>query len=263
MTSPGQRRDSAVTAIDSSTLTTTQKSSQKTYTRLPTAAPNSSFTRQALPDHHHPSRPLKAVHQRLCRQTGTFLNRLARHPGTFSDHSNLLNESGEMAEKTGQAVDATYISTTKLLQELEQNWAEPLHEYSQFAEPWMKYPSESDSGDQAEPSEPIMSEIAAEDTIAESAVPQHYGGCSSSRIAHRYSVLFTGITKTRETIAQLEEVRHLSAADLKYPCTAIQADLDRCSRGFERDVYRYGKDIGIRGKRTECEEDSTATINGR
>ena len=54
-------------------------------------------------------------------------------------------------EKTGQTVDATYMSTTKLvrtlisifianvnlilfqLQDLEQNWAEPLHEYSQFA----------------------------------------------------------------------------------------------------------------------------------
>lgn len=54
-------------------------------------------------------------------------------------------------EKTGQAVDATYMSTTRLvplfhnisrlidahcfqLQELEQNWAEPLHEYTQFAD---------------------------------------------------------------------------------------------------------------------------------
>lgn len=36
-------------------------------------------------------------------------------------------------EKTGQAVDATFISTSQLVQELEQNWAEPLHEYSQFA----------------------------------------------------------------------------------------------------------------------------------
>lgn len=47
-----------------------------------------------------------------------------------------LNETGALAsaiEKTGQAVDATYMSTTRLLQELEQNWAEPLHEYTQFA----------------------------------------------------------------------------------------------------------------------------------
>ncbi|KAH6916121.1 sorting nexin-41 [Coprinopsis sp. MPI-PUGE-AT-0042] len=47
-----------------------------------------------------------------------------------------LNENDEMAtaiEKTGQAADVSYVSTTKLLQDLEQNWAEPLHEYSQFA----------------------------------------------------------------------------------------------------------------------------------
>lgn len=47
-----------------------------------------------------------------------------------------LNESDELSsaiEKTGQAVDVGYVSTTKLLQDVEQNWAEPLHEYSQFA----------------------------------------------------------------------------------------------------------------------------------
>ena len=36
-------------------------------------------------------------------------------------------------EKTGQANDATFVSTTKLVQDLEQNWVEPVHEYSQFA----------------------------------------------------------------------------------------------------------------------------------
>ena len=85
------------------------------------------------------------------------------HPIEYShDHADLgaalngfsLNETGTLSgaiEKTGQTVDATYMSTTKLvralvfiftanvnlilfqLQDLEQNWAEPLHEYSQFA----------------------------------------------------------------------------------------------------------------------------------
>jgi sorting nexin-41/42 len=65
-----------------------------------------------------------------------------------------LNEQGPLAsaiEKTGQAIDATYLSTTVMvsseplssppfnsfprqLQELESHWAEPLHEYSQFAQ---------------------------------------------------------------------------------------------------------------------------------
>lgn len=36
-------------------------------------------------------------------------------------------------EKTGQANDVTFASTTKLIQDLEQNWVEPVYEYSQFA----------------------------------------------------------------------------------------------------------------------------------
>lgn len=47
-----------------------------------------------------------------------------------------LSQTGSLQstlEKTGQAVDATYMSTTKLLQDLEQTWTEPLHEYAQFA----------------------------------------------------------------------------------------------------------------------------------
>jgi hypothetical protein len=47
-----------------------------------------------------------------------------------------LSETGSLQsalERTGQAVDATYMSTTKLLQEMEQGWTEPLHEYAQFA----------------------------------------------------------------------------------------------------------------------------------
>jgi sorting nexin-41/42 len=47
-----------------------------------------------------------------------------------------LSEADSLAnalEKTGQAIDSTYMSTARLLQDLEQTWTEPLHEYSQFA----------------------------------------------------------------------------------------------------------------------------------
>ncbi|KAH7070900.1 hypothetical protein BKA62DRAFT_734620 [Auriculariales sp. MPI-PUGE-AT-0066] len=53
-----------------------------------------------------------------------------------SPTSSPLSESGALAatmEKTGQASDANYLATTQLLQDFEQRWAEPLHEYSQFA----------------------------------------------------------------------------------------------------------------------------------
>jgi hypothetical protein len=59
---------------------------------------------------------------------------------TFNGFS--LNERGSeeqqghlsaALEKTGQANDITSASTTKLIQDLEQNWVEPVYEYSQFA----------------------------------------------------------------------------------------------------------------------------------
>jgi sorting nexin-41/42 len=86
---------------------------------------------------------------------------LKRWSDSTQDHHELgaalngfsLNESGTLSaalERTGQAVDVTYLSNAKLVslfsapivfvstnvpqvQELEQNWAEPLYEYSQFA----------------------------------------------------------------------------------------------------------------------------------
>ncbi|KAF7308683.1 Sorting nexin-41 [Mycena chlorophos] len=83
---------------------------------------------------NHVSGPMEKVTRRT----------LKRWADQAQDHADLgaalnafsLHETGELSsavEKTGQAIDATYISTTKLLQELEQNWAEPLHEYTQFA----------------------------------------------------------------------------------------------------------------------------------
>ncbi|KAF8517988.1 hypothetical protein BU17DRAFT_91413 [Hysterangium stoloniferum] len=61
-----------------------------------------------------------------------------------ADHADLgailngfsLSETGPLAaslEKSGQAIDATYLSTVRLAQDFEQTWSEPLHEYSQFA----------------------------------------------------------------------------------------------------------------------------------
>ncbi|KAF7356850.1 Sorting nexin-41 [Mycena venus] len=83
---------------------------------------------------NHVSGPMEKVTRRT----------LKRWSDQAQDHADLgaalngfsLHESGDLSgaiEKTGQAVDATYVSTTKLLQDLEQNWAEPLHEYTQFA----------------------------------------------------------------------------------------------------------------------------------
>ncbi|TFY74615.1 hypothetical protein EWM64_g9397 [Hericium alpestre] len=91
----------------------------------PAAAP-----RPALPR-------LGGVHEQVCEPP-----RRADGEEYAQDHMDLgaawngfsLNEHGELSaaiERTGQAIDATYMSTTRL--DLEQNWQEPLHEYTQFA----------------------------------------------------------------------------------------------------------------------------------
>jgi len=83
---------------------------------------------------NHVSGPMEKVTRRVIKRWSEYAHDHADLGAALNGFS--LNESGALSgaiEKTGQAVDATYISTTKLLQDVEQNWAEPLHEYSQFA----------------------------------------------------------------------------------------------------------------------------------
>jgi len=219
-----------------------------------------------------------------------------------------LNETGALSaaiEKTGQAIDATYMSTAKLLQELEQNWAEPLHEYSQFASIIKKLlayrhqkhvqfemtqdglASKREQLEDLEKSErearrleealgrgrvSLQNSIEGETEVRDGEIgastgaegqgegqasssstylPPHPGPNPVRRRARppgmglldalSYTIhgmmdvdpetaRRNGITKTRETISQLEDGLHLAAQDLKYSSSTIQADLDRFQR---------------------------------
>ncbi|KIK61563.1 hypothetical protein GYMLUDRAFT_198985 [Collybiopsis luxurians FD-317 M1] len=82
----------------------------------------------------HLSGPMEKVTRRTVKRWSEFAQDHAELGAALNGFS--LNENGPLSsaiEKTGQAVDATYMSTTKLAQELEQNWAEPINEYSQFS----------------------------------------------------------------------------------------------------------------------------------
>jgi hypothetical protein len=102
----------------------------------------------------HISGPVEKVSRRtMKRWSGSFLSSSSAsaegtsHPvlelaqdyqdlGAALNGFSLNEQQGHLSaalEKTGQANDATYVSTTKLVQDLEQNWVEPIHEYSQFA----------------------------------------------------------------------------------------------------------------------------------
>ncbi|KIY70778.1 hypothetical protein CYLTODRAFT_391518 [Cylindrobasidium torrendii FP15055 ss-10] len=213
-----------------------------------------------------------------------------------------LNETGELAtaiEKTGQAIDATYLSTNKLAQDLEQEWAEPLNEYAQFAaiikkllayrhQKHVQYEmtqdaleSRRESIEELEKSErearrleealgrgrgaSISAEAPAatgeaeaegtssssDQTPSSSYLPPHPGPNPARRktrtpgmgLINAISYTLHGmmdvdpetarrnnISKTRENISQLEDALHLSAQDLKYASSTIQADLDRFQR---------------------------------
>jgi len=243
-------------------------------------------------------------------------------------------------EKTGQAIDATYLSTTVMLQEIESRFAEPLHEYSQFAQiirklllyrhqKHLQYEmtqasietkraqlaelerveaeaarlasaltnggrermpprfspsapnSSTASGTSERQSEQTPAEHEGEDR--ESEVDDSQVGTISSReeigqiaehepepdyadlphyntpipkrrtpgmgLLNALSYTIHGmmdvdpetarrnnITKTRETIAQLEDGLRLCAQDLKYASVAIQTDLDRFQRQKVADI---------------------------
>ncbi|KAH0836572.1 hypothetical protein J3R83DRAFT_8272 [Lanmaoa asiatica] len=259
---------------------------------------------------NHLSGPMEKVTRRT----------LKRWSETAQDYSELgaalngfsLNESGALAtamEKTGQAVDGSYMSTTRLvralhraypftlaplltssqLQELEQNFSEPLHEYTQFAtiikkllayrhQKHVQYEMTQDGleGKREMLEEYEKSEREAkrlEEALARGRVdglansqsegqssenpdepgsvylPPHPGPSPYKKRAPGMGFLnalsYTlhgmmdvdpetarrnGIGKTRETISQLEDALHLTAQDLKYSSSTIQADLDRFQR---------------------------------
>ncbi|KAJ7173790.1 hypothetical protein C8R46DRAFT_1083989 [Mycena filopes] len=231
---------------------------------------------------NHVSGPMEKVTRRT-------LKRWSDHAQDHADLGAALNgfslhESGDLSgaiEKTGQAVDATYVSTTKLLQELEQNWAEPLHEYSQKLLAYrhqknVQYEMTQDAlenkkeqleelekserearrlesalGRGRTNSEPSAASPRSEEEeeSQSSYLPPHPGPNPSRRRAPGMGLLnaisYTlhgmmdvdpetarrnGITKSRESISQLEDALHLSAQDLKYSSSTIQADLDRFQR---------------------------------
>ncbi|KAF9511391.1 hypothetical protein BS47DRAFT_1377211 [Hydnum rufescens UP504] len=222
-----------------------------------------------------------------------------------------LSETGHLAsalEKTGQAIDTTYISTARLLQDLEQTWTEPLHEYSQFAEiikklllyrhqKHIQYEMTLDTLDlkrealeeleksEAEArrlesalaaagvrtkgasslsqSQPALGSVGSRteaiddepeyNGVERNGVPEplpppplssarrtkSMGGGLLSALSHSLQGMMdvdpeaarrNAISKTRDAISHLEDAQHLSAQDLKYASSTIQADLDRFQR---------------------------------
>ncbi|EKM50413.1 uncharacterized protein PHACADRAFT_263688 [Phanerochaete carnosa HHB-10118-sp] len=256
----------------------------------------------------HLSGPMEKVTRRCMKRWSDCAQDHAELGAALNGFS--LNETGQLStaiERTGQAVDATYMSTNQLLQDLEQNWAEPLNEYSQFAsiikkllsyrhQKHAQYEMTQESlesrreqleeleksereakrleealgrgrgegldasrimtpeGEQQErePTEAGDEVTSESQTLAEEQstyLPPHPGPSPVRRRAPGMGFLSAlsytlhgmmdvdpetarrnSISKTRETISQLEDAQHLTAQDLKYSSSTIQADLDRFQR---------------------------------
>ncbi|KAH7873006.1 uncharacterized protein C8R40DRAFT_1051298 [Lentinula edodes] len=248
----------------------------------------------------HLSGPMEKVTRRTVKRWSEYAQDHAELGAALNGFS--LNETGSLSgaiEKTGQAVDATYMSTTKLAQELEQNWAEPINEYAQFSsiikkllayrhQKHVQYEMTQDAleakREQLEeleksehearrleaalggrstvslPSSPDQEPTEEESSIqthSASYVPPHPGPNPARRNARAPGMGFlnalsytlhgmmdvdpetarrNGISKTKETISQLEDALHLAAQDLKYSSSTIQADLDRFQRQKVADI---------------------------
>lgn len=279
----------------------------------------------------HLSGPMEKVTRRTMKRWSEYAQDHMELGAVWNGFS--LNESSELAtaiEKTGQAVDSTYVTTTRLLQDLEQNWQEPLHEYAQFASIIKKLlayrhqkhvqlemtqdglearrealndleksereakrledalqrgrtrsVSASASGSPTSPNpDDSVKEDNADDANVEGEgreqhddpasvfLPPHPGPSTVKRRAPGMGLLSalsytlhgmmdadpesarrSGISKTRETISQLEDALHLSAQDLKYASSTIQADLDR----FQRQKVADLREMSISMARTHRE----------
>ncbi|KAG9104310.1 Sorting nexin, cytoplasm-to-vacuole targeting pathway/endosomal sorting [Ceratobasidium sp. 370] len=208
----------------------------------------------------------------------------------------------DAVERTGQAVDAAYVGSTKLVQAIESGWTEPLHEYAMFAgiirrllvyrhQKHVQYEmtlesleNKRETLEDYERSEAEAQRLATalsaataprrpsaspsltpnNNTVAlPGTPPAHEGqghgqglsprlGASPAPSADSLTQSPTqvsipdaeeldpndpsGISKTRDSISQLEDTLLVSAQDLKYASSTIQADLDRFQRQKVADI---------------------------
>ncbi|KAG8679510.1 Sorting nexin, cytoplasm-to-vacuole targeting pathway/endosomal sorting, partial [Ceratobasidium sp. 395] len=82
----------------------------------------------------HLSGPLEKVTRRAAKRWAEHSHDTAELGAALNALSlSLPPHESDAVERTGQAVDAAYVGSTKLVQSIESGWTEPLHEYAMFA----------------------------------------------------------------------------------------------------------------------------------
>ncbi|KAG8704131.1 Sorting nexin, cytoplasm-to-vacuole targeting pathway/endosomal sorting [Ceratobasidium sp. 394] len=82
----------------------------------------------------HLNGPLEKVTRRAAKRWSEHSHDTAELGAALNALSlSLPPHESDAVERTGQAVDAAYVGSTKLVQAIESGWTEPLHEYAMFA----------------------------------------------------------------------------------------------------------------------------------
>ncbi|QRV74046.1 sorting nexin-41 [Ceratobasidium sp. AG-Ba] len=82
----------------------------------------------------HLTGPLEKVTRRTAKRWSEHSHDTAELGAALNALSlSLPPHESDAVERTGQAVDAAYVGSTKLVQSIEAGWTEPLHEYAMFA----------------------------------------------------------------------------------------------------------------------------------
>ncbi|CDZ97305.1 Membrane coat complex Retromer, subunit VPS5/SNX1, Sorting nexins, and related PX domain-containing proteins [Phaffia rhodozyma] len=279
----------------------------------------------------HLSGNLEKVNRRIMKRWGENSNDYAELGAVLNGFS--LTETGSLSaaiERTGQAVDATYLSTTNLLSQWESQYTEPLSEYVHFGSIIKKLlhyrlqkqiqfeltmeqiesrkaylegleraenearrlegalaaaglggSSSGPDRDRGESGGGLLDgnrdgdgegerrKVPASSTSMSSLSTtgsSGYGSSFLSALSHSITGMIdvdpeatrrNNISKTKDTISQLEDALHLTAQDLKYASRTIQADLDRFQRQKVADIK--GMSISLaRAHRDWCKQNLEA-----
>jgi len=222
----------------------------------------------------HTKDVLEKTHKKLMKKYSELSSDYSELGAVYNAFS--LNETMQLAngiEKMGQAVDTMHLATNILTQKMEEQFSEPLHEYSQFSDvikSVLKYRTQQQQAyqttcDNLETKRAYFTQLEKVEMEAqrleEALKKEGYNSpkISKASVANRGSRGFVGtisdkinsiidadpettrkhnIAKTKDIIAQLEETKAKLEVDLESISISIQEDLDRFQRQKIRDFRR-------------------------
>ncbi|KAI9143757.1 hypothetical protein BKA69DRAFT_1026216 [Paraphysoderma sedebokerense] len=219
---------------------------------------------------------LEKTHKKVVKRYAELSTDYAELGATYNAFS--LNENVKLAngtEKLGQAVDTMHIATNRLVQQMEEKFSEPLHEYGQFCDviksvlkyvkqQQIEYETTSETLDAKRAYLANLEKVEQEAQRLEEALKKEgYNSPKASRVASANRTTASrgivgtisekinnlidsdpettrkhNIAKTKDIIAQLEQSKEKQAKEITRITAAVQQDLDRFQQQKIRDLRR-------------------------